>query len=95
MQDLAPVVDQGKHQMPAEASKRVTFMSHDFLTEQPVKNADVYLFRWIFHNWSDGYCLGILRNLIPALKSGARVVINDNCLSEPGSLSLLQEQKIR
>jgi len=70
-------------------------MAHDFLTEQPVKNADVYFFRWIFHNWSDKYSIQILRALIPALKPGARVVINDNVLPEPGVLSLWQETRLR
>ena len=70
-------------------------MPYDFFTEQPVKDADVYLFRWIFHNWSDGYCINILRNLIPALKNGAMVVINDHCLPEPGTMGQWQEEKLR
>ena len=70
-------------------------MSHDFFTIQPVKDADVYLFRWIFHNWSDGYCIKILRNLVPALKNGAMIVINDNVLPEPGTMGLWQEERLR
>jgi hypothetical protein len=84
VQDLPEVVRDRKSKLPSELSERVTFMAHDFLTEQPVKNADAYFFRWIFHNWSDEYCKKILRNLIPALKKDARVVVNDNCLPEPG-----------
>ncbi|KAL8744572.1 MAG: hypothetical protein Q9184_007984 [Pyrenodesmia sp. 2 TL-2023] len=95
VQDLPEVVEQGRANTPSELADRVQFMAHDFLTEQPVKGADVYLFRWIFHNWSDAYCIRILKNLIPALKSGAMVVINDNCLPEPGTLSLWQEERIR
>lgn len=74
---------------------RVKFMPYDFFTEQPVKHADVYLFRWIFHDWSDLYCLRILRNLIPALKNGALVLVSDNVLPEPGTLGLWQEMQIR
>ena len=70
-------------------------MEHDFMTEQPVKGADVYLIRWVLHNWSDKYCLRILRNLIPALKNGARIVIQDNCLPEPNTLSYTEEAKLR
>lgn len=81
--------------MPAELSTRVTFMAHDFITEQPVKGADAYLFRWVFHNWSDKYCLQILRNLIPALKDGARIIVQDNCLPEPNTISYTEEAKIR
>lgn len=81
--------------LPPELSTRITFMAHDFMTEQPVKGADAYLFRWVFHNWSDRYCLGILRNLIPALKDGAHIIIQDNCLPEPNTISYTEEAKIR
>ncbi|KAL8718256.1 MAG: hypothetical protein Q9181_008227 [Wetmoreana brouardii] len=95
VQDLPEVVEDGKTKIPSELADRVQFLPHDFLTEQPVKGAEVYLFRWIFHNWSDQYCIAILQNLIPALKPGSNVVINDNCLPEPGTLNLLQEERIR
>jgi hypothetical protein len=70
-------------------------MPHDFLKEQPVQNVDVWLFRWILHNWSDKYCSKILRNLIPALKPGARVILCDNVLPEPGSLPQVTEDRLR
>jgi hypothetical protein len=63
--------------------------------QQPVKNADVYFFRLIFHNWSDKYCVQILQNLVPALKKATRIVINDNVLPEPGELPVWREEKIR
>jgi hypothetical protein len=80
--------------LPKELSNKIEFMPHDFFTEQPVQHADVYFFRWIFHNWSDKYCTQILRNLIPALKNGARIVINDNVLPEPGVLPIWREEKL-
>ena len=81
--------------VPEDLSSHVTFTAHDFMTEQPVKGADAYLFRWIFHNWSDKYCLKILRNLIPALKDGALIIVNDNCLPEPNTFSYPAEAKVR
>ncbi|KAI1123665.1 S-adenosyl-L-methionine-dependent methyltransferase [Nemania abortiva] len=95
VQDLEPVISAAKKAAPADLDGRVKFMTHDFLTEQPVSGADVYLFRWIFHNWSDKYSIKILRNLIPALKTGAKVVINDNVLPQPGVLSKWQEDRLR
>ena len=56
---------------------RVRYMVHDFFEPQPVKGADVYFFRACFHNWSDGYAVRMLRALVPALKVGACVVVND------------------
>lgn len=81
--------------LPPEIARRITFMAHDFHTAQPVKNADVYLFRWIFHNHSDKYAVGMLRQLIPALKRGARVVINDHVLRGVGEESLYDERIMR
>lgn len=44
----------------------------------------VYYFRWIMHNYSTPYAISILKNLLPSLKPGARVIINDHCLREAG-----------
>jgi len=93
VQDLSSTI-QSRPSVPSHG-KNVKFMSHDFFTEQPVKNADIYYFRWIFHNWSNGYSLRILRNLIPALKPQSKIVINDACLPEPNTLSLTAERRIR
>jgi hypothetical protein len=71
-------------------------MAHDFFTPQTVV-ADVYLLRWILHNWSDKYCMRILRALIPALKPGARVVVNEDVRPAFDSpiLSRWREEKMR
>lgn len=74
IQDLPEVIAQAS---PSET--HISFMTHDFFTPQPVV-ADVYLFRWILHNWSDKYCVRILRALVPALKPGARIVINEHVM---------------
>jgi len=70
-------------------------MVHDFFTPQPVKYADVYLYRWIFHNWSDAKCIEILQNAVPALKPGARILVNDGCLPQPGSVRWKEERMAR
>ncbi|RYP60843.1 hypothetical protein DL771_010354 [Monosporascus sp. 5C6A] len=95
VQDLEPVVKAAEERVPADLANRVKFMTHDFFMEQPVRGADVYFFRWILHNWSDKYCIKILRNLIPALKTGAKIVLNDNVLPKPGVMSRWQEDRLR
>lgn len=80
---------------PSDLEARLEFRAHDFFTEQPVKNADMYFMRSILHDWSDKYAVLILRNLIPALKPGARVIINEVCLPEPNTLPAYQEQLLR
>lgn len=93
VQDLESVISSAN--LAPETSSRIELMAYDFLTEQPVKNADVYFFRWIFHNWSDKYCIQILKNQIPALKNNAKIIVVDNVLPEPGTLSLWQEERLR
>ena len=72
---------------------RVTFMAHDFFTEQPVHGAEVYFLRWILHDWSDKYAIKILQGLIPALKDGSRVIIMESIVPEPQEVPS-PEQKI-
>jgi hypothetical protein len=83
VQDL-PKAIAGMLNLPEDVKDRITFQAHDFFTPQPTKGADVYLFRWIMHNYPDKYATLILHSLIPALKRGSRILINDNCLPEVG-----------
>jgi hypothetical protein len=71
-------------------------MAHDFFEPQTVV-ADIYLLRWILHNWSDKHCVRILRALTPALKPGARIVINEDVRPSFGSAvpSRWREEKMR
>ena len=95
IQDMEKVIDSASLEPSiAELAPRVRFMAHDFFSEQPVE-ADVYYFRWIFHNWSDKYSIQILRCLTPALKHGARIVINDTCMPEPGRMAQWREKDLR
>ena len=81
--------------VPPELEGRLEYMVHDFFTEQPVKGAEVFFFRRIFHDWSDEYAALILRSLIGALKPGAKVLIQDMVVSEYGSSSLYDQKKQR
>jgi hypothetical protein len=93
VQDLPKVIEDAKtKEMPAEVADRVTFMAHNFFTEQPVKDADIYYFRWILHDWSDKYCIKILKALTPALKPGARILLSERCLEPPCTLLPRQEK---
>jgi hypothetical protein len=95
VQDFADVIEGGPVDLPPKVSDRISFMAYDMLTPQPFKNAEVYFFRAIFYNWNDLYYVKILPNQIPALKAGARLLINDSCLHEPGSLPWYQERRRR
>jgi hypothetical protein len=91
VQDLPQVV---ANSFPEEGLD-VSFMAHDFFKEQPVKGAEVYLYRWTLHNWPDKYCVKILKALVPALKKGARILIMDMVMPPPGVLPNNVERKLR
>ncbi|TVY82611.1 O-methyltransferase gsfB [Lachnellula suecica] len=80
--------------VPDDLNGRLEFKSHDFFTEQPVKYANVYYIRWVLHDWSDKYARKILQNLVPALKNGAKVILNEVCLPEPNVLPYYHAQLI-
>lgn len=91
VQDLPGTVELGRASLPAELQGRIEFMAHDFFTEQTLKNSDIYLFRWIMHNWSDPYCIRLLRNLIPAMHNGSRVVVYEYVLEDTPETQLTEK----
>ena len=95
VQDLPTVVEKGRSQLPEGVKDRVTFMVHDFFEPQPVEEADIYFFRWVLHDWSDLYAVRILRALIPALKTGSRVLINEVVMPPHGAVSKYRERQVR
>ncbi|KAI4256548.1 MAG: hypothetical protein LQ352_002044 [Teloschistes flavicans] len=95
VQDLPTVIKAvQKKRQPVDIADRIKFMEHDMFTPQPVA-ADIYLFRWIFHDWPDKYVIKILNQLVPAMKTGTRVLINEIILPEPNTLPLLRERRLR
>ena len=94
VQDLPGAMLDAKETLPQDVAGRIEFMEHDFFQDQPVK-ADAFLFRMIFHNWSDEYVVKILKATIPGLKPGSRIVVNDYLIPEPKTMSLMKERTIR
>lgn len=72
------------NQVPEHLKRRITFMDHDMLTIQPVKNSDAYFWRMVLHNHPDAVVVKALQSLIPALKPGAKILIQDHGLADPG-----------
>ncbi|KAK2804504.1 hypothetical protein FQN50_006579 [Emmonsiellopsis sp. PD_5] len=56
--------------------------AYDFFTPQPIKNASIYYFRRIFHDWKEESCLEILRNVAKGItdKTRQRIVIADDII---------------
>ena len=87
--DLPGTVEQGRAALSKEYEGRIEFMAHDFFTEQTLEKApEVYFFRWILHNWSDDYCVKILRKLIPSLEEGTRILIYEVVMNDEPETSV-------
>lgn len=96
VQDSPGVVAQAlQKELSSELQGRISFQGHDFFDPQPVKDADVYLLRLVLHDWSDKYAVVIIRALTPALKPGARVVVNERVLPAFGEAYYLVEREGR
>lgn len=97
VQDLPGVSAQGEKELAVELkeSGRVSFMAHDFFQEQPVKNAAAFFMMNTLHTWSDKYVLRILKQLIPALQPGSRVLVCERAVPDPGTVALIDEHEIR
>ncbi|CZR64036.1 related to sterigmatocystin 7-O-methyltransferase precursor [Phialocephala subalpina] len=77
--------------VPESLKERIIFMDHDMLNPQPIKDADVYFWRNVFHNHPDASVTKALQSLIPALKPGAKIAIQDFGLTDPGEGRLADE----
>jgi demethylsterigmatocystin 6-O-methyltransferase len=60
----------------------IEFQEHDFFTPQHIEGAKFYYLRHILHDWSDEDSIRILQNLIPALSSESRIVIDEVVLPD-------------
>ena len=95
VEDSPDVVVQGQESLPADSRNRISFKAHDFFQEQPVKGADIYLLRLVLHDWSDKYSKMIIKALIPALRQGTKVVVNDRVIPGRGETHYLAEREAR
>ena len=82
LQDRAAVLDD----IPASELPDITKMVHDFFTEQPVKDAQVYYIRRVMHDWQDADAALILKSIVPAMGKDSRVLVSDMCMPDPVEL---------
>ncbi|KAJ5418094.1 uncharacterized protein N7487_001644 [Penicillium crustosum] len=95
VQDRPEVILQAEQPLPANLQDRIRFQPHDLFKDQPVQGAGVYLLRHVLHDWSNKYARKILQALIPALKPGAKVVLNDRIIPGYVEAHYLKEREAR
>jgi DNA-binding transcriptional ArsR family regulator len=72
--------------IPSRIRSRIDKVGGDFF--QSVPPADLYLLKWILHDWNDEECLTILRNCRKAIAPGGRLAIFELVLAEVGEPDL-------
>lgn len=100
VEDLPEVVAEGPGYLSylddaQDLKSRIGYRAHSFFDPQPVQDADVYMLRMILHNWSFDDCVRILSRLVQTLKPGARIIIVDIVLPDPGVVSASKERLLR
>ncbi|KAK6840729.1 sterigmatocystin 8-O-methyltransferase [Apiospora arundinis] len=80
--------------LPQRVQSRIRFMEHDFFSPQPLE-ADIYLLRWILHDYPDKVACRILRNITESMRPGARILIMEGIMVPPGQRTRLEERKSR
>jgi demethylsterigmatocystin 6-O-methyltransferase len=68
--------------MHAPSVDGIEFQAHDFFTAQPIREAKFYYLRHILHDWTDEDCVRILSNIVPAMGSESRILIDEVVLPE-------------
>ncbi|KAJ3045592.1 hypothetical protein HDV00_009249 [Rhizophlyctis rosea] len=89
VQDRPPVLEQAKgmwsERFP-EYEKRVTLMPQDFMQENAVNDADVYVLRCVLHDWPSQIASQILTTLAASIPSTARILLIEQVL-QPSTIS--------
>lgn len=69
----------------AQVSERVETISGDFFSSIPVA-ADVYLLKFIIHDWNDEQSDAILNNLAASARPGAKVLLVESVVEEDDAI---------
>lgn len=86
IQDLPKVIEEAiaywnRNEPKAVAEGRVTFQGHNFFSPQPAKDADVFILRYILHDWSNAKAIEILKQLRGAAIPGkTKVLVEDGVI---------------
>lgn len=99
MQDLPETIERSRPNpstLPVGVAERISFEGHDFFTQQPLKDVDVFLLRMIIHDWPDAEAVEILRNIVNCMKAGGgKIILMDTVLPAPGTTPKVAESALR
>lgn len=97
VEDVQHNIEKGEASLPDNLQSRVYFTAHDFFHPHPesIIEAKLFILRLVLHDYSDKYARRILRQLFPALKTGATLIVIDSIVPPPGSAGVEEERALR
>lgn len=95
MQDFSALRPGFEASLPKPLASRVSFQEHDVFTPQPVQHADVYIFRQVFHDWPDAYCITMIQQVVPAMKRGSRILAIDAIIDPWSDVKSLTQDRLK
>jgi len=82
IQDLEANKQLAADLIQSELKDRITFQVQDFFKPQATKTgAKAFFLRHIIHDWSDEDASRILKQLLPEVENGAKILVSDRALS--------------
>jgi O-methyltransferase domain/Dimerisation domain len=71
---------------------RLSFVAGDFFQGVP-ENVDLYLLKYVLHDWDDDSCIRILKSCVKAMHHGSRIVVMEMVIADKDNAarSLLQD----
>ncbi len=73
--DSAAVLDQARAYLAAQGvGQRIELSPGDLLGTLDVR-ADVYVLKWILHDWDDATCVRVIRSIAATMPSGAQLIV--------------------
>ena len=91
VEDQSHTVSEGKSALPLELQDRIQLVERDFFEPRPIEpdaavKTKTYLLRMVLHNWPDKDVARIIKNLIPSVRAGARLLIMEMMVLPPGTV---------
>lgn len=94
VQEREELIEEFTEKLPEKYHGTITFEARDFQDLQ-YRVADVFFFRWVFHAQSDKYAKRLLKNLIPGMKHGSKLVLMEASMPLFGRAPLAVERNLR
>lgn len=75
------VVEKTKNEIPLHLQNRCTVAGGSFFDKIPA-NADLYMTKWVLHDWNDEQAISILKVCCKAMPQGSKLLIIDAVISD-------------